>query len=373
MSQIEPAPTSANPEEMAWLRTLLEGVFAVDDITTGAMSGRALRLRGRFLVETAQAYAWLAPRCRDHGYTLTFRREGQDVVLYVIGGLIQPTPNNRWLPIVLAAATILSMLFAYALFQEGVALTWANLIPSLMRGWAFTLSLLSILVTHELGHYFMARHFGVAVTLPYLIPFPLSPFGTLGAVIRMKDIPPSKRAMLLIGAAGPLAGLAVAIPVLLVGLRLSPVTPLPATGGYTLEGNSLLYAGLKYLIFGKLLPSGGIDVNLHPVAFAGWAGLLVTALNLLPAGQLDGGHVAHALLGDKSRYLNWGIIGLVLLLAIWWQGWLIWAVLIFVFSRVSVRPMDDVTLLTPRERALAIIMLVLFILTFTPIPLLLVP
>jgi membrane-associated protease RseP (regulator of RpoE activity) len=127
----------------------------------------------------------------------------------------------------------------------------------------------------------------------------------MGAVIRMKSVPPSRRAMLLTGAAGPLAGLVVAVPLLIWGLSLSNVAPLPTGGEYMLEGNSLLYAALKRLILGAWLPAGGVDVNLHPMAFAGWAGLLVSALNMIPAGQLDGGHVAYALLGERARYLTY--------------------------------------------------------------------
>ena len=136
-----------------------------------------------------------------------------------------------------------------------------------------------------------------------------------------------------------------------------------------MEGNSILYASLKFLVFGRFLPSGGEDVLLHPVALAGWAGLLVTSLNLIPAGQLDGGHIATALLGPKARYLTWAIVGIVLLLGIWWRGWLLWAVLIFVFSRVQAAPLDDISPLTPSQVAFAVLLLVLFALLFAPLPL----
>jgi membrane-associated protease RseP (regulator of RpoE activity) len=360
--------------DLAWVRELLQGVYAIEDITFEDISrevlrGRGIRVRGKFLIDTARAYARLAPQCRARGRTLMFRREGNEVFIRIAEGVIRPTPNNTWLPLVLAAATVISVLFSYIIFWETPELTWAGITGSLGKGWAFTLSLLTIIVTHELGHYFVARHFGVAVTLPYLIPFPLSPFGTMGAVIREKDIPRDKRVKMLIGAAGPIAGLIVGIPILLVGLRLSEVMPLPVTGAYSMEGNSLLYAALKFLSFRRLLPSRGEDVFLHPVALAGWAGLLVTFLNLMPAGQLDGGHVAYALLGPKARYLTWVIIVVALGLAFLWPGWLLWAVLIFVLARVSVPPLDDVTPLTPDQTVVAILLLVTFVLTFTPIPL----
>lgn len=298
-----------------------------------------------------------------------FRYEGKEAFIRIVGGVIKPTPNNIWVPLVLAAATVVSVLFSYVFFWETPALTWAGIKDSLGKGWAFTLSLLAIIGTHELGHYFVARYYGVAVTLPHLIPFPLSPFGTMGAVIREKDLPRDKRTKMLIGAAGPVAGLVVGIPILLIGLGLSEVVPLPTTGAYSMEGNSLLYAALKFVSFGRLLPSHGEDVLLHPVALAGWAGLLVTFLNLMPAGQLDGGHVAYALLGPKARYLTWAIIAIALGLAILWPGWLLWAALVFVLARVSVPPLDDVTPLTSTEMVIAVLLLGTFVLTFSPIPL----
>jgi membrane-associated protease RseP (regulator of RpoE activity) len=265
------------------------------------------------------------------------------------------------------------MLFVYTMSWQAEELSWSGIVEALPGGMAFTASLLAILGCHEFGHFFMARHFGVAVTLPFFIPFPLSPFGTMGAMIRMKDVPPSRRATLLIGAAGPLAGIAVAIPILILGLSLSVVEPLPPQGGYVMEGNSLLYGLLKMLVYGRWLPSGGVDVMIHPVAFAGWAGLLVTSLNLLPAGQLDGGHAASALLGRHARRLNYAIIAACVLLGFVWQGWLLWAGLIYLFSRTRAQPLDDVTPLTSRDRVLAAALLLLFVLTFTPLPMKVVP
>lgn len=355
--------------DLDWVRHLLAGVFAIDDVTVGAKGGRTIRVRGRFLRSAQDAYDRLAPQCRARGCTLLLRHEGEDDVLLIVEAVIRPTSNNKWLPIVLAIATVASMLVTYVVLWESSEPTWANILERLPKGLAFTMSLLAILVAHELGHYFTARHFGVAVTLPYLIPFPLSPFGTMGAVIRMKDVPPNRRAMLLTGAAGPICGLIVAIPVLIIGLILSEVAPLPVGGGYVLEGNSLLYGVLKWAVFGRWLPSGGDDVLLHPVAFSGWAGLLVTSFNLIPAGQLDGGHIAYALLGRKSNYLTYAILGAILLLGFMWRGWFMWALLIFAVSRSRVGPLNDVSPLTGAEITIAIVLLVLFLLTFTPLPL----
>ncbi len=137
-----------------------------------------------------------------------------------------------------------------------------------------------------------------------------------------------------------------------------------------MEGNSLLYAGLKYLVFGMYLPAGGLDVFIHPLAFAGWAGLLVTGLNLIPVGQLDGGHIAYALLGrQRARILGYVIVGMMVGLAVVWQGWILWLVILFMAVRLQDTPLDDITQLTPRQRAFGIVMLIIFALTFVPVPL----
>jgi membrane-associated protease RseP (regulator of RpoE activity) len=240
------------------------------------------------------------------------------------------------------------------------------------------------------------------VTLPYFIPLPLSPLGTMGAFIQVKEIPRNRRVMLDIGVAGPLAGLIVAIPVLLIGLSLSQVDRLPMSlaesQGLTLEGNSLLYLGLKYIIKGELLPApvsygdqpawlywakyiitgsplplGGRDVLMHPIAWAGWAGLLVTAMNLIPAGQLDGGHILFILLGHKASRLLPVIILILVGLGLFWSGWWLWAFLIFIFGRSHMEPLDLITPLDPSRKLLAALALVIFILVFIPVPLLTFP
>lgn len=370
MPNENPEPSLSAQADLDWAQMLMRGVMAIDDITLAGDGRGALRVRGRLTIDAQEAYARLAPQVRARGRTLLLRREGEQVVAIIARGVIQPSPDNRWLPIVLAVLTVISVHVTYVWLWESEALTLGELLRNFNKGWPFTLSLLGILLTHELGHYFTARHYGVAVTLPYLIPMPLSLFGTMGAVIRMKDIPPDRRAMLRIGAAGPLAGLILAIPITLIGLATSTVGPLPSGGGYMMEGNSLLYAALKIVTFGRFLPSGGEDVLLNGMALAGWAGLLVTSFNLMPAGQLDGGHVAYSLFGSQSRYVTWGVLLLLVVLgATVWSGWFLWAGLIFLLARREVPPMNDVTRLGAAEKAIAIGILILFIIAFTPLPL----
>lgn len=375
------------------LREAVRDVFAIHDVTTGtaavgAMTGQrepkdAVRLRGDLLVSADEAYDVVARRFKRLGYTTLFRREkreattssgqasGQDVILAIPGQL--PTSEARLaLAGGLFLATVVSCLFTGA-YVLGGARTPDITLAGVWSGWPFALALLSILVAHELGHYFVARHYNAAVSLPYFIPFPLNPLGTLGAVINMKAPPRNRRQLLAIAAAGPIAGLVLAVPILVLGLQLSKLIALPPSG-YMMEGNSILYAALKFLTFGQLLPRGGLDVDLHQVAFAGWAGLLVTGLNLLPVGTLDGGHIIYALAGDYASRLTWPVIGIMLLLgAFVWNGWLLWAGLLFFFGRYHAVPLNNITQLGAAGRAIAIAVIVVFILTFTPIPLTIVP
>jgi membrane-associated protease RseP (regulator of RpoE activity) len=263
-----------------------------------------------------------------------------------------------------------------------------------LRGWIYAVPLLAILLCHEFGHYVMARRHGVPASLPMFLPVPVPPFGTLGAVIRMRGRIRTRDALLDIGAAGPLAGLAVALPVTYLGLRWSPVQPIVRHGTWTQEGTSVLYALLKWLAKGPI--PAGHDVFLHPVAMAGWVGLFVTMINLVPYGQLDGGHVAYALLGRAHdrvvRYVVWALVALGIATGLYWgtvlarehrdpwsfgtgytQGfnWLVFALLATVLHRGTRGrhpPTDDATL--SRGRAvIAAVTLGLFALLFMPVPL----
>lgn len=365
------------------LRAAAAGIMAVEDVTEGVavleerilsrpgeqpnQPGKAIRLRGHLLLPSAEAYRLLEGRFRPLGYTPLLRpnEDGPGEVLLAVPGQLRQASQRVGLAIGLFVVTVLSCLFAGAQMVEG--LTDLNL--NLLDGLPFTVSLLAILGAHEFGHYLVARRLDTPVSLPYFIPMPLGPFGTLGAFINMTAPPRNRRDLLAIAAAGPLAGLVLAVPILWIGLKLSQVVPLPDFE-YMLEGNSLLYAGMKFLAFGRLLPGGGEDVFVHQVAFAGWAGLLVTGLNLIPAGQLDGGHIVYALAGEKlARYVLWAVLAGLAVLSVIWTGWLLWLFLVFFFGRLRLAPLDSVTELTRPQKILAASMVVVFFLVFTPIPL----
>lgn len=365
----ETLPASEVSDDITWLRPLLNGVFEVEDVTSGLAESRALRVRGRLMLPAAEAYERLSPAFLDHHRTLLMRHEQDRDIIVSLNWVNHPKPDRIWPAILLAVLTVVSVVITYMLNYVMRELSWDAFAGGIGAGLQFALALLAILLAHEMGHYLVARHFGVAVSPPYLIPLPLSPFGTMGAVIRMKGVPPSRRAMLLTGAAGPLAGLVVCIPILIAGLAQSDVLPLPQSGSYVIEGNSILYAVLKYVTHRQWLPSATHDLFMHPLAFAGWAGLLVTGFNLIPAGQLDGGHVAQAWLGRRARYLTWAVVGGLLLMGLLWPGWLLWGVLILLLSRGQQEPLENITPLSSREVAIALLLLVLFVVTIAPVPL----
>lgn len=278
------------------------------------------------------------------------------------------------------------------------SLRWSEpltLALGLIHGVPFMLSIMSILIAHEMGHYVVARYHRVDVTLPFFIPLPFGLLGTLGAIIAM---PPSRDRNKLfdIGVAGPLSGLIVALPILAYGIYHSEIIEIKGPG--LVEGNSFLYLAIKWVIKGSVLPGGGVDINLNPIAWAGWIGLLVTMINLMPIGQLDGGHIAFAYFGDRyqraSKRFHYGllILGATVFLYLFFLhlseqlpiamaamgsltpafSWFIWWLLLAVMKKLSggrYHPKLDSEELSLTRRKLARGVFILFILLFTPMPL----
>ena len=353
-------------ETVEMLRTILSEYFEVGDTSIDMPTEGYVRFRGRFVVDLAASFNQLKERFEQEGFTPIVRDEEGRTAVIAIPEVTVDTPANWPLALTLFVATILSTMFIGASsVQES-----ADAPLQLWRGWPFSLSIMLILTAHELGHYFAARYHKVPVSPPYFIPLPFSLIGTMGAFIRLKGRAQNKRVLMDIGAAGPLAGMIFAFPILIYGLMTSDVGPLP-TQPYLLEGNSILYFLTKFTIFQEILPGNGIDVSLNQVAWAGWVGLLVTALNLLPLGQLDGGHMAYVIFGQRAKTFFWPVISALAVLSIFTAQttWIIWIALLFLVGRVHAEPLDDVTELDPRRRAIAIFTLVLFFLIFPPIPL----
>jgi membrane-associated protease RseP (regulator of RpoE activity) len=243
-----------------------------------------------------------------------------------------------------------------------------SFIEYVISGLPYSLTIITILLTHEFGHYFAAKSFGVRATLPYFIPFP-SLIGTMGAVIRVKSPIPHRRALFYIGAMGPLAGFAVSIVAVVAGISLSEVKSLPPGGGEVpipIFGDSILFAMIVKFFHGAI-PEGK-DIFLSPYAWAGWIGFLVTSINLMPVGQLDGSHILYALIGEKQKVFGWGVLVGLGVLSFFWHGWVIWIFIIVFFLMVAHPPTAAGKGLNLFEKGVGWFCMVIFILTFIPIP-----
>jgi len=362
------ADTIDRLETTGRVREALNGLMDIDRYAWDEHG--ALTLRGHLSGPAQALYRAIRARMELLGFTPFLRHNNGEDELLALPGVIERTQPRIWLPVGLFIATIITVLLTGALYA-GVDVErdpWG-----IFAGLPFALTLLGILFTHEMGHYIVGRLRHAPVSLPYFIPLPpaISFTGTLGAVIVQREPMEDRQTVLEVGIAGPLAGLAVAIPLLLYGLATSRLGP-PSPGGFVQEGNSLLYIGAKWLVFRRFLPSGGLDVQLNPIAWGAWIGLLVTMLNLLPVGQLDGGHVAYALLGRRADYLAYTMIGVCVafgLLIPSNYSWLIWALLGFMIGPRHPAPLNDIPQLDRRHVALAIFGLIIFVLLLMPVPL----
>ncbi|MDF1516074.1 MAG: site-2 protease family protein, partial [Anaerolineae bacterium] len=332
----------------------------------------------------------VAQRFEQLGYTPILTEASDHFVLDAVPVVFQGKTGKVWVNVVLFVLTCISVLALGAMHENIDIITQPWLI---WRGWPFAVTIMGILTAHEFSHYFVGRRYGSPTSLPYFIPIPLSILGTMGAVIFQRGPMRSRKALFDIGAAGPIGGLLVAIPLLFAGLLTSQVgnprafldIPAGEPLALTQEGNSLLYLAAKYAVYGRVLPdrTTGEDVWLSPpspggsMAFAAWAGLLVTALNLFPIGQFDGGHIAYALWGKRAWLIarvfifilfGWGIF-LTLMGNPAGGTWLLWGG-ISVFMRPNhPPPLNDVTPLDPTRKALGWVIAGLFILILVPIPL----
>ncbi len=294
--------------------------------------------------------------------------------------------------VILFIATVITTFLAA--FLPGY-LSSSSVAESIIDGFSFSLTILFILGCHEMGHYLMGKKYGVNITLPYFIPAPplLSPIGTFGAFIKIKSPITTRKALFDIGVAGPLAGIVPTIPVILIGLALSRVDYVKDLQGVIYYGSPPIFSFLSDIIFGEI-PEGH-DVLLHPVAFAGWIGLFVTALNLLPAGQLDGGHIMYALFPRSwHRKISALMVFVLLILGVGtksiveilnavfeiglssegslvfegWPGWIIWAVILSFLGTKHPPTMDDYVSLDAKRKFVGFITLLVFIGCFTPVP-----
>jgi membrane-associated protease RseP (regulator of RpoE activity) len=357
---------------VAALRAEIEGLMRLEDVKASDR-GDSIVFVGRLLTTDEDAYHIVRDRFRRLGYTAFLRRENGEDVIVAQRGVSKLTRSNPLINLALLLATIATTTFAGAGFAQvniarALQLTitagqWGGLLEALAAGAPFAITLLLILGVHEMGHYIAARIHGVSVTLPYFIPFPFG-LGTFGAFIQLKSPVENRKALFDVGLAGPVAGFVVAVPLLIVGLLASGVVPSVSEAGRL--GTSVLVRWLLDFVH----PHGpGYAVALHPIAIAAWFGMLVTGFNLLPMGQLDGGHVAYAVLGKFARPLAYLAFGALILMGFTvWSGWWTWAFLAMLTGLRHAQPLNDITPLDPVRKFVGALTLLWFLLIITPKP-----
>lgn len=306
---------------------------------------------------------------KEKGYIPMVRYEKGEHAIYIIK---KPKRKTKpiWINILLLVVTIFTTTLAGAL--QWVSIKEAEFIEILspyylLNGFIFfSIPLLSILGIHEMGHYFISKKHNLDTSLPFFIPLP-PPFilGTFGAIISTREPIPDRKTLLDVGVAGPLCGFLVAIPVCLVGLFLVQQNPIilpPSEEGILIIYPLLLQGTSNFFT----IPQNAV---MHPTLFAGWVGLFLTAINLLPVGQLDGGHIARALLKDKHKYASWGVIITVMGLGLFNTGFFMLAIIILLFIGTQHSPpLNELTSLDMKRKLVGILALIVFILCFAPFP-----
>jgi len=306
----------------------------------------------------------------EKGYIPMLRREKGEDKIYIIQ---KPKVKKKpiWVNIVLLIATVFTTTLAGSIQWIGIdGASWAEMISPryLWDGFVFfSIPLLSILGIHEMGHYFASKRHNLEASLPYFIPLP-PPFilGTFGAIISTREPIPDRKTLLDVGVSGPICGFLVAIPVSLIGLffmQQNPIQMITQDGGLTI----VFPLFLQWLSSFFTIPP---DSLIHPTMFAGWVGIFLTAVNLLPIGQLDGGHVARALLKDKHKYFSWIVVAAILVLGLfYYEGWLIFAfIILFLIGTRHQPPLNEISPLDKKRIIIGILALVIFVISFAPIP-----
>ncbi len=318
---------------------------------------------------------------KEKEYIPMLRYEKGEHIIYIIK---KPKRKEKpiWINLTLLVATIITTILTGSILYAGYLDLWTMPNPmdvinikNLFFGTVlFALPLMSILLIHEMGHYYISKKHGVSTSLPFFLPIPpiLPSFniGTFGALISSREPIPNKKALLDIGIAGPLAGFLVAIPITVIGIvtaKIVPIIPyeqLPA--GQPIFGSSFL---IELLSRGILNVPNGYTIDMNPILFAGWVGLLITSINLLPAGQLDGGHIFRAVLGEKQKYAGWIAIFIMI-----FTGWFFFALLIiFMMGMLHPPPLNDDTEVDLRRKMLFFVAIAILILCFIPYPIYVAP
>jgi hypothetical protein len=350
-------------------RTLYYQMADLFDITAIYSHNGRLYFRARPHPEKEDAVGKMRRRLKRSGFAATVKEDSQGLLIGIREETSKRIPRVN---IILFALTLVTMFLAPVfwnydidvLIKPGLIYEYLSRPGNVYGCLEFTVALISILLFHEFGHYLAGRRRGVLMSLPYFIPAP-NIAGTFGAIIRSRSPITNRRDLIEIGSAGPIAGFVVSVVALSIGLYSSEMVKIGTAGGLML-GDSLLIRFLSWLINGPL--PGGHTIDLTPAAFAGWVGLLVTMLNLLPLGQLDGGHIIYGLFGRKQHRLSKLFLAAMIVLGFWWPGWWFFGVLVFLFGINHPPTLDESIKPTRTARILGLVSIVIFIVSFIPVP-----
>lgn len=342
------------------LRLLLGDIFETDAVYH---SGNRTSFQGSPLFP--QNVLWkdsILERLSQYGYNSSIEQNGDRFILVVHKIGEEKEKSVPWTNILLFAATVITVFVAGAIQENQNVFSNPLLI---LRGASFAVPLILMLSFHEFGHYFVSRRRNIDVSLPYFIPGPTI-FGTFGAVIKSKSPFKNRKDLIDVGTAGPIAGFAVALIATVIGLSQSRIVATPPQDAM-IFGDSIIFRFLSWLVLGNL-PKGH-DILISPMAFAGWAGIFVTMLNLMPIGQLDGGHILYALLGKKQRLIAWMLVPALFFMGLFfWSGWFVWVGLALIMKANHPPTLNDSLDLDPRRKIIGWIAIVIFVISFIPVP-----
>lgn len=364
-------PRNENPDQEIERARLIRNLAEVLEIGDRGRQDGYLTFRGNLRMPPSRAIRRLTTIAGGYGLTPFLSRDsnGEGTVLLRLAPVKKKRVRERpLLHLALLIATFFTTLIAWSWVNENSFSEILRRPLILAEGLAFSISLLVILGLHELSHYLVSRMHGIRVSLPYFIPFP-NILGTMGAVIVGRSAFLDRKSLFDVGIAGPLASFFLSVLALVIGLQSSEIIRPVITSRTILIGESLLYHYIARLHFPSI-PSG-YTYSVTPMMFAGWVGLFVTALNLLPMGQLDGGHISYALFGKKHGTITLAVMAFLVLVGLVFQSpiWLLIGILTLILGRGHAPPLDDITPLNPARKLLGVLALLILLSCFTPVPL----
>ena len=350
---------------------LYNDVSGIMNIRSWGYEGSFLCFHGRLKIPSAEAFRLILARAQGYDLLPFLESERGDVLLKLTPSRIKKRKDKPLIHLALFLITVASTLIAWAWVDEYSLKEIISCPGVLLNGIPFSVSLLVILGLHELSHYAVSRRYGIKVSLPYFIPFP-NILGTMGAVIVGRSPFPDRKSLFDVGIAGPLASFILSLIVLAIGLQSSQIIRPVFTSRTILIGSSFLYDLICRLKFPHV--PYGYTYSITPMMFAGWVGLFVTALNLLPMGQLDGGHISYAIFGRKHTMITKWMMGVLAVFGLLFSSpfWIFIAVLIAILGTRHNPPLDDVTPLNPARVCLAVVAFLILVSCFIPVPIIMV-